>query len=137
MSEFIDDAHRAAQAAAGIVAQPDPIHTNAPSAHDLVVADIQARKAMGLAKYGTILQFNNGRNHLLDAYEEVLDTAAYLRNQIESGRRIARAEYNDALDRLAEVERDPGHGDYRLRHRLAVHDVERAKHFIQHWGDTP
>lgn len=50
-----------------------------------VAADIQARKEVGLKKYGTVLQANNGRNSMLDAYQEGLDMANYLRQSIEEG----------------------------------------------------
>lgn len=64
--------------------QPDPVKDpTAPSAHDLVIRDMVARKKMGLDKYGTLLQPENGRDSLVDAYQEVLDLAAYLRNEIE------------------------------------------------------
>lgn len=57
--------------------------TVAPSAHDLVIADLQDRRRFGLEKYGTLLQHDNGRDHLVDAYQEVLDLTVYLRNEIE------------------------------------------------------
>jgi hypothetical protein len=61
-------------------AQPPPVHIpDAPSAHDLVIADMADRKAYGLRKHGTILQADNGRDHLRDAYEEALDLVVYLR----------------------------------------------------------
>ena len=37
------------------------------------------RKEFGLAKYGTILQPHNGRNHLADALDEFADALVYLR----------------------------------------------------------
>ncbi|QFP97694.1 hypothetical protein KNU79_gp06 [Gordonia phage NadineRae] len=64
--------------------QPAPEPSDAPSAHDLVIEDMARRKEFGLAKYGTPLQHDNGRDHLVDAYEEVLDLAVYLRNEIEA-----------------------------------------------------
>ena len=63
--------------------QPEPTRTNEPSAHDLVIADMAARKEFGLAKYGSLLQASNGRDNLQDLYEELLDLAVYLRNEIE------------------------------------------------------
>ena len=54
-----------------------------PSIHDLVIKDIEDRKQFGLEKYGTLLQAGNGRKTLNDAYQEVLDLAAYLRLAIE------------------------------------------------------
>lgn len=50
---------------------------------DLVVTDIINRKQEGIKRYGTPLQANNGRDALLDAYEEALDLAIYLRQVIE------------------------------------------------------
>lgn len=49
----------------------------------LVLADLQARKAEGTKKYGTCLRANNGRDALLDAYQEALDLCLYLRQAIE------------------------------------------------------
>jgi hypothetical protein len=52
-----------------------------------VCDDIQKRKALGVAKYGTALQIENGRKALQDAYEEALDLAQYLKQEIgERGR---------------------------------------------------
>ena len=59
-------------------------NTGAPSAHKLVIADLEDRLVFGLEKYGTLLQHDNGRDHLVDAYQEVLDLAVYLRNEIEA-----------------------------------------------------
>lgn len=69
-------------------AQPPPVHVpGEPSAHDLVIADMAERKAYGLRKYGTLLQLGNGRDHLEDVYEELLDAAAYIRLELERRRR--------------------------------------------------
>ena len=38
-----------------------------------------ARRALGVARYGTPLQRGNGRDHLRDALEEALDLMAYLK----------------------------------------------------------
>ena len=38
---------------------------------------------MGTEKHGTPLQAFNGRDALIDAYQEVLDAAVYLRQAIE------------------------------------------------------
>lgn len=63
-----------------------PIPNDQTSCQDLVIADIEARKALGLKKYGTLLQPFNGRSFLQDAYEEVLDLAVYLRGRLEEER---------------------------------------------------
>lgn len=62
--------------------QPNPIQNNNPHITDLVVHDLKVRKIAGTAKYGTPLQANNGRDALLDAYEEALDLCQYLKQAI-------------------------------------------------------
>lgn len=72
--------------------QPSPVPNNNPSVHDLVCQekelsdelckDLQSRKEIGLARYGTSLQVGNGRNSLIDAYQEILDSIVYLRKEI-------------------------------------------------------
>lgn len=65
-------------------AQPPPIRRHAlPSIHALVAQDFLDRGAYGERKYGTKLTAHNGRDPLKDAYEEALDLAAYLRQEIE------------------------------------------------------
>lgn len=66
--------------------QPDPTPTRGPEVVDLVVADMWARKRLGIKRYGVPLQPFNGRSALLDAYEEVLDLAVYLRQLLEEDR---------------------------------------------------
>ena len=64
-------------------AQPEPLPKNGKQdVVDLVLADIQARVEMGYQKYGTKLQTFNGRDALLDAYQEALDLVMYLRQAI-------------------------------------------------------
>ena len=60
-----------------------PVPNDGPAIQDLVIADIEARKKVGLERYGTLLQAYNGRDALRDAYEEALDLAMYLRQEIE------------------------------------------------------
>ena len=48
----------------------------------LVIADIEARRKVGIERYGTPLQAFNGRDALRDAYDEVLDLACYLRQML-------------------------------------------------------
>lgn len=59
--------------------QPQPIHNNNPAVWDLVIQDMHARDRQGTAKYGTALQPHNGRDGLMDAYQEALDLCVYLR----------------------------------------------------------
>lgn len=60
--------------------QPLPVANDLPIIQDLVVDDVRARQDLGRRRYGTAgLQAHNGRDPLLDAYQEALDLATYLR----------------------------------------------------------
>lgn len=48
-----------------------------------VLNDIRERVAAGEAKYGTKLMTHNGRDALMDAYQEALDLVMYLRQAID------------------------------------------------------
>lgn len=54
-----------------------------PEVAELVKQDIDARVALGETRYGERLRAFNGRNTLMDAYQEVLDLANYLRQLLE------------------------------------------------------
>ena len=56
---------------------------------------MQARKQLGLERYDSLLQAHNGRDSLLDLYEELLDAAVYAR-QVQEER--------DSLDILSVYE---------------------------------
>ncbi len=64
------------------VEQPAPVANDSPAIADLVIADMAARKQLGIRRYGVALQANNGRDALTDAYEEAIDLAMYLRQAI-------------------------------------------------------
>lgn len=53
---------------------------------DLVLDDIQARIDLGYERYGTKLQAHNGRDALMDAYQEAIDLVMYLRQMIAENR---------------------------------------------------
>jgi hypothetical protein len=63
--------------------QPPPAASDGAHVADLVIEDIRRRKEQGLAKYGMALQAGNGRDALIDAYQEALDLCQYLRQAIE------------------------------------------------------
>lgn len=62
--------------------QPPPIPSDRPAVWDLVIGDMRSRDEVGRARYGTPLQPHNGRDALVDAYQEALDLVAYLRQAI-------------------------------------------------------
>jgi hypothetical protein len=49
----------------------------------LVLADMEDRRRLGIERYGVPVQAHNGRDALIDAYQEALDLAVYLRQAIE------------------------------------------------------
>lgn len=62
--------------------QPDPVEGKLTPSVFLVVNDVLARGDFGKKKYGVEHTADNGRDHLIDAYEEALDLAIYLRAEI-------------------------------------------------------
>lgn len=64
------------------IPQPAPKKNEHPAVWDLVVADMKERDNTGYKKYGTRLQPHNGRDAMVDAYQEALDLAVYLRLEL-------------------------------------------------------
>lgn len=53
---------------------------------DVFAADVRERDGMGTAKYNTRLQTFNGRDPLIDFYQELMDAVAYSRQAYEEGK---------------------------------------------------
>ena len=70
-------------------AQPAPKRNDNPAVWSLVMRDMTERDIFGAEKYGTRLQPGNGRDFLLDAYQEALDLVVYLRGAIYERDEIA------------------------------------------------
>ncbi len=62
--------------------QPPPILASDIHLWNLVIEDMKSRDAFGLKKYGIALHPFNGRDALIDAYQEALDLCVYLRQAI-------------------------------------------------------
>lgn len=71
----------AIEASPATVDQPMP-SGDGPAVWPLVIEDMRERDAAGRARYGVPLRANNGRDALVDAYQEALDLAVYLRQAI-------------------------------------------------------
>lgn len=63
------------------VVQPMP-EGRGPDIVELVKNDLELRAVIGKRKYGERLKPNNGRDALVDAYQESLDLCVYLRQVI-------------------------------------------------------
>lgn len=73
-------------------------------ARDLAIDDMRARDEQGAAKYGTRLQPHNGRDALVDAYQEALDLSVYLRQSLaERHDGAVWAAYRSALATAADL----------------------------------
>lgn len=77
--------------------QPNP-SGDGTAVWDLVIKDMRSRDQIGRERYGTPLQTHNGRDGLVDAYQEVLDLAVYLRQELEE-----RVLINDVYRALEEI----------------------------------
>jgi hypothetical protein len=62
--------------------QPQPTKNDLPAVWPLVIEDMTHRDQLGAMRYGTRLQPHNGRDALIDAYQEALDLCVYLRQAI-------------------------------------------------------
>jgi hypothetical protein len=80
--------------------QAAPADGTGPDCWELVLADMRDRRQMGIDKYGKPLRSDNGRDALVDAYQEALDLTVYLRQAIEQGRS---AEMNKPIPSKAEI----------------------------------
>jgi len=58
--------------------QPPPVKNSLNPVWRKVMADLTERAEVGKKRYGTYLQPNNGRDALLDAYQEAQDLVMYL-----------------------------------------------------------
>lgn len=65
----------------------------------LVLKDMEERRKHGIEKYGAPVQPFNGRDAMIDAYQEALDLCVYLRQAIEEIK-ILRVEVNRLKYRL-------------------------------------
>lgn len=72
------------------VAEPRPIGGTGEPVFDEVIADMEARKAYGIHTYGEPLRTFNGRRMLVDAYQEAIDLALFVKGEIMERRAIAR-----------------------------------------------
>jgi hypothetical protein len=87
-----------------------------------VIEDAKARNEMGKRKYGRALTAMNGRDALLDAYEESLDLTVYLKQERDRREHCSQQilEFLDMLD--VEIERCNADDYYRehMAHAAAM-----------------
>ncbi len=82
------------------VPEPAPLPNASTPIWDLVCADMRERDHVGRAKYGTPLQAHNGRDALVDLYQELLDACVYVRQEIAERADAAAAERTRIVEQL-------------------------------------
>lgn len=81
--------------------QAAPTDGIGPDCWELVLADMRDRRQMGIDKYGKPLRPDNGRDALVDAYQEVLDLTVYLRQAIEQQRAVEHRINEEILSKIS------------------------------------
>jgi hypothetical protein len=111
-SKFKEFAELYCLAKSKTITQPTPIRRTTTPIHDLIIIDLigtglsdndllmkelNDRKAIGLAEYGTPLQAFNGRDCEKDAVEEMADMICYLKQGILEGKTYLEPIYHRAI----------------------------------------
>lgn len=78
--------------------EPPPTGNGRPVLPE-VIRDLELRAEQGTLKYGTLLKMDNGRNALMDAYQEALDLCMYLKQA------LMEQEEDDRIDLDAMIKR--------------------------------
>jgi hypothetical protein len=68
--------------------QQPPNHGVGEDCWILVIKDMEERRLHGIEKYGVPVRADNGRDALIDAYQEALDLCVYLRQAIEQRKKV-------------------------------------------------
>jgi hypothetical protein len=66
-----------------------------PELIESVLLDMRERDTLGRERYGKPLTSGNGRDHLIDAYQECLDASVYLANELDEHGADPSAELSD------------------------------------------
>ncbi len=82
------------------VAPQPPPHFGKDSVNDAVISDLTKRREGGIKKYGMELETHNGRSFLVDAYQELLDAALYVRGAL-----MEQEDVEKSVEDLREVQR--------------------------------
>lgn len=116
------------------VEQPPSIPNNSTPIYEKVIEDIRARVAVGVERYGTPLQANNGRDPRVDLYQELLDATMYVRQMLDEHDKLKQTA-SDMITQILylEAERDT----LRLRHNAAITEVAALRDRLYRIGETP
>lgn len=107
-------------------------------------ANPERRPQFGLAKYGTPLQANNGRDALKDAYEEALDLLVYLRQALTERQEAAMTAHStdpagpnsDPVTDIGSISDGHHTFDELYQHRYALFAAVSQSHPAVAWRST-
>ncbi len=112
--------------------EPPPTDGEGPPVWELVRAEMLERHEAGVAKYGRPLRAFDGRKSLVDAYQEALDLAVYLRKEIEE-RKIAAD--SPLREQLAALAHEQWSGWMEHVFRKTEHPFGTPLHVIPKWAE--
>jgi hypothetical protein len=94
--------------------QPPPVPSDHPAVWDMVIADMKERDRIGVEKYGVRLRPFDGRDSLVDLYQELLDASVYARKEIHEREylKLENAILRDALEFYANPEKIAPRGEW-------------------------
>lgn len=92
---------------------------------DALIADIRARRDIGIERYGSALMTHNGRDAVQDALEEAIDLAVYLK-QVELETRDRKAELERLRAEVAAARKYAGEmREFASPHGVSVHYADQ------------
>lgn len=94
---------------------------------DAIAEDVEARIRLGERKYGTRLKAHNGRDAMLDAYQEILDFLNYIKQGVIEDRPGCQRLYDSAISLAREVKQLYGEANVQeMQHAEAADGVRPA-----------
>jgi hypothetical protein len=109
--------------------QAPPIDNGGPDVWLLVINDMMQRRVHGIEKYGAPVRPNNGRDQLIDAFQEALDLVVYLRAAIEE-RSIERNKVRNSPTKVCLV----GSSRFKAEHERAMREETLAGKIVLPMG---
>ena len=86
-----------------VIEYAEGIHVPDAEVRGLLVADMAERHRIGIERYGVPLQAHNGRDALVDAYQEALDLCAYLAQAYHDGTKVVSTLFRGAVRMAHEI----------------------------------
>lgn len=108
-----------------------PTHNEHKPIQDIVIEEIENRKQIGLERYGSLLQPDNGRDSLRDAKEEALDLLMYLTQQ-EQERKLRAEDFKVISGFISRITKPLSH----IGHEMSEDELEALRR-LESWLNPP